>query len=248
MGVYVGMATHPEPRFCHPGSVVHSAGGTGCPEDVLHNCERHYSRRHKKRHLLPTRLMRRKRLTRCRRRVYARAPIVALGLLPTSAAQLSLEERAVSFPGHELRARRLELSLSTIAVSAGCAVPVAMIDALEAGALDRLPAPCYTVGFIRSYCRQIGLEPEYYVSALHVALNGQQNAHRERRPVFARLLNSLPIPTVPRLASEFHAWIIVIQYRPQPAGRPRAPLTQDFPSGRTRESTGPLHDTSALHR
>jgi cytoskeletal protein RodZ len=116
----------------------------------------------------------------------------------------------VSFPGHELRARRLELSLSVDAASAGSAVPSAMITALEDATLDRLPAACYTVGFIRSYCRQIRLEPEYYVSALHVALNGRVNAGRDRGSIVARMLQKLPMPNLPGAVSEIHAWILVI--------------------------------------
>jgi len=116
----------------------------------------------------------------------------------------------VSFPGHELRARRLELQLSTEVVSAECAIPVSMIDALEGGALDRLPAPCYAVGFIRSYCRMLGLEPEYYVGALRVAHNGGTHGGRTRGSLVTRLLRRLPIPGIPRVSSEFQAWILVI--------------------------------------
>ena len=116
----------------------------------------------------------------------------------------------MSFPGHELRARRLELSLSIDAASAGCAVPSEMIESLESGALDRLPAPCYTVGFIRSYCRQLRLEPENYVSALHLALNGGHGANVQRDGLLARLLLRIPMPDMPRITSELHAWVLVI--------------------------------------
>jgi cytoskeleton protein RodZ len=117
---------------------------------------------------------------------------------------------AVSFPGHELRARRLELSLSLDKASAGCALPIAMIEALENGDLDRLPAACYTVGFIRSYCRQLGLEPEYYVGALHVAINGGSSVKKQRGSTIGDLLQRLPIPTLPGISPEFQAWGLVI--------------------------------------
>ncbi len=116
----------------------------------------------------------------------------------------------MSFPGHELRARRLELNLSTEAVSADCAIPVSMIDSLEGGAIDRLPAACYAVGFIRSYCRLLGLEPEYYLSALRLAQNGGVHASRSRGSFVMRLLRRLPIPGIPRVSSEFQAWVLVI--------------------------------------
>jgi cytoskeletal protein RodZ len=116
----------------------------------------------------------------------------------------------VSFPGHELRARRLELNLSAETVSAECAIPVSMIDALEGGALDRLPAACFAVGFIRSYCRLLGLEPEYYVGALRFAQSGGANAGRSRGSIVGRWLRKLPIPGIPRVSSEFQAWVLVI--------------------------------------
>ena len=116
----------------------------------------------------------------------------------------------MSFPGHELRARRLELQLSTEVVSAECAIPVSMIDALEGSALDRLPAACYTVGFIRSSCRMLGLEPEDYVGALRVAQNGAAHGGRTRGSFVSRLLRRLPIPGIPRVSSEFQAWVLVI--------------------------------------
>lgn len=117
----------------------------------------------------------------------------------------------MSFPGHELRARRLELSLSIDAASAGCAVPSEMIQSLESGMLDRLPVPCYTVGFIRSYCRQLRLEPEYYVSALHLALNGGPGANVRNESLLVRFVQRIPFPNIPRLiTSEIHAWVLVI--------------------------------------
>ncbi len=116
----------------------------------------------------------------------------------------------MSFPGHELRARRLELSLSIDGAAAGSAVPASMIAALEDASLDSLPAPCYTVGFIRSYCRQLGLEPEYYVSALHVALHGRANAEQNRESMVTRLLRKIPFPNLPMVTTELQAWVLVI--------------------------------------
>ncbi len=117
----------------------------------------------------------------------------------------------MEFPGHELRTRRLELDLTTDAAASACAIPVVMLDALETAALDRLPATCYTIGFIRSYCRLLQLESEYYVCALRRARGEASRTQRvERSGLFARLMRRLPWARVPGLSSEVHAWIIII--------------------------------------
>jgi cytoskeletal protein RodZ len=119
----------------------------------------------------------------------------------------------VGFPGHELRQRRLELNMSTETVAAACAIPVSMIDALEGGMVDRLPGDTYAVGFIRSYCRLLGLESEHYLDALRCAQHPFSTTARNPRPSFlARLLHKLPIPRVPRVSSEVHMWILIMVF------------------------------------
>lgn len=116
----------------------------------------------------------------------------------------------MDFPGHQLRTRRLEMNLSSEAAATECAIPVSMIDALEGGAIDRLPASCYTIGFIHSYCRLLQLEPEFYVCALKQARLESGGPHAAARPnVITRLMRRLPIPRVPGLSSELHAWLII---------------------------------------
>lgn len=116
----------------------------------------------------------------------------------------------MEFPGHELRTRRLELSLTTDTAASECAIPVAMIDALEGAALDRLPATCYAVGFIRSYCNLLQLESEYYVCALKRARN-EAPAPRQAASagVLSRIARRIPRPRVPGLSSEIQAWIVI---------------------------------------
>ena len=43
------------------------------------------------------------------------------------------------------------------------------IEALEDGKLDVLPAACFSAGFIKTYCRLIELDPNYYVDAYGAA-------------------------------------------------------------------------------
>ena len=117
----------------------------------------------------------------------------------------------MNFPGHELRARRLELGLSTDRASADCAIPIAMIDALEDGAIDSLPVECYTVGFIRSYCRLLGLEPECYVGALRLALYGETHADPPKASVLSRLARRFTPDRFQRAtAADLQAWCLIL--------------------------------------
>lgn len=103
--------------------------------------------------------------------------------------------------------------MTTETVAAACAIPVAMLDALEGGAVDRLPGECYAVGFIRSYCRLLGLESEHYLGALrHAQHPFASSAKAERTGLLARALRRLPIPRLPRVSSEMHMWILIMVF------------------------------------
>lgn len=137
---------------------------------------------------------------------------------------------AVGFPGHELRQRRLELNMTTETVAAACAIPVAMLDALEGGAVDRLPGECYAVGFIRSYCRLLGLESEHYLAALrHAQHPFATTAKAARTGLLTRVFRRLPIPRLPRVSSEVSMWILIMVFMGAAWGgyslvfRPQAP-------------------------
>jgi cytoskeleton protein RodZ len=73
------------------------------------------------------------------------------------------------FPGHLLRNRRNELGLSTEDVFRKTRIPTEFIEALEGGDLDVLPSSCFSVGFIKSYCRLIDVDANYYVDAYGAA-------------------------------------------------------------------------------
>ena len=119
----------------------------------------------------------------------------------------------MGFPGHELRQRRLELNMTTDAVASACAIPVSMLDALEGGTVDRLPGECYAVGFIRSYCRLLGLESEHYVAALRHAQHPFATAPKAQRAgLLTRTLRNLPIPRLLRVSNEVHLWILIMVF------------------------------------
>ncbi|MBI4559765.1 MAG: helix-turn-helix domain-containing protein [Candidatus Hydrogenedentes bacterium] len=89
--------------------------------------------------------------------------------------------RKAIFPGEELRRQREALGWSVDDVYRKARIPVSCIEALEDGNVRGLPAPCYTVGFLKSYCHLLGLEPDRYLDSLRSCL---RPTHRFlRRPV-----------------------------------------------------------------
>ncbi len=72
----------------------------------------------------------------------------------------------MSFPGAELQARRLETGLTRKDVYRKLHVPADFVTSLEEGTLELLPSSIYTVGFTRTYCAFLGLNPEPFVEAV----------------------------------------------------------------------------------
>lgn len=62
--------------------------------------------------------------------------------------------------GAELRAAREAQGLDLAAVAAQCRVRGRYLEAIEAGAVQQLPEPVFVQGFIRTYARSLGLDPD----------------------------------------------------------------------------------------
>ncbi len=75
-------------------------------------------------------------------------------------ARPAAQEQNRPLPGQILRAARQERGLSLDDAERGTRIRREFLEALEADDYDRLPAPVYTRGFIRSYARWLGLDPE----------------------------------------------------------------------------------------
>ena len=67
--------------------------------------------------------------------------------------------------GEELRRERLIREVSLEEISSATKISVRLLTALEKSDLTRLPAPVFTRGFIRSYSRHLGLDPDEMVNA-----------------------------------------------------------------------------------
>ncbi len=80
--------------------------------------------------------------------------------------------------GAELRELRESLGVSRDEVYLKIRIPKAYVKALEEGDLAALPAPCYVVGFVKSYCAYLGAHPSRYVNAYREALRPVTASHR----------------------------------------------------------------------
>lgn len=67
--------------------------------------------------------------------------------------------------GEELRRERLAREITLEEISSATKISMRVLKALEASDLDRLPAPAFTRGFIRSYAQHIGIDAEEKVCA-----------------------------------------------------------------------------------
>jgi hypothetical protein len=73
-------------------------------------------------------------------------------------------ERPVSTPGQEvgaeLRQAREQQALSVEDVALRTRIPLRFLHAIEAGVHDGLPSAMYAVGFVRTYAKTVGLDPQ----------------------------------------------------------------------------------------
>lgn len=87
--------------------------------------------------------------------------------------------------GTTLREARLERELELKDIAADTRVPLRHLEAIENGAYDRLPAPTYSVGFVKSFAREVGLDPEAIARSFREEIRGQGPQAPERIPFVA---------------------------------------------------------------
>ncbi len=83
--------------------------------------------------------------------------------------------------GDTLRARRDELDLSLAAVSESTKIRRGLLDAIEREDYTLLPAPIFTRGFLRSYCRCLDMDPDPIVLAYDRAFRADEEEPAEVR-------------------------------------------------------------------
>ena len=108
----------------------------------------------------------------------------------------------LAFPGHELRARREELGFGSDDIYRRIRVPAQFVESIEAGSVHNLPTACYSVGFLKTYCQLLGIEPNRYVDTYQACVRPSTGfLHRGRSDT----RKAAP----PRWVSDAMAWATV---------------------------------------
>lgn len=84
--------------------------------------------------------------------------------------------------GTELRAAREAQGLDLSAVAAQCRVRASYLEAIESGEVQRLPEPVFVQGFIRTYARSLGLDPDALLADLSLAEGNTASPGGSRPP------------------------------------------------------------------
>ncbi len=79
------------------------------------------------------------------------------------------------FPGMVLKDRRELLGYSIEDISREIYVTPEHIKAFETGSFENMPGYAYVLGFLRSYCRFLDLEPEPFCDQYLICTRPQQN-------------------------------------------------------------------------
>ena len=106
-----------------------------------------------------------------------------------------------TFPGHELRERREALGLTADDVFRKTRIPSHYLLALEDAKFRALPAPSYTLGFLKSYCEFLELDARRFVDTFRACV----------RPSAVRFLGMTrnQTKTIPQWAGEAVAWCAI---------------------------------------
>ena len=101
------------------------------------------------------------------------------------------EQIKASF-GQWLKEERTTQKISREEISAKTSIRPSILEAIEAEAHEKLPATVYTVGFIRSYAREVGLDPDEVVRRYH--LHRDSEADEKKRPGWNRTYETYTEP------------------------------------------------------
>lgn len=107
----------------------------------------------------------------------------------------------IPFPGKDLREKRIELDLTLEEAYKKLRIPAAILAAFEESRINDLPPMTYSLGFLRTYCQLLGLEPERYADALR----------ESARPVtnFLGLPSGVDRGLRPAWMSDVTAWAVI---------------------------------------
>lgn len=103
--------------------------------------------------------------------------------------------------GSLLREARVKAGLSVVQISELTRITKGHITALEANDFERLPGIAYIPGFIRNYCKVVGLNPAPFIAAYKTTTNPVLDKPEYKFPVQA---------LVPKMAGSMVAMFVVV--------------------------------------
>jgi len=103
--------------------------------------------------------------------------------------------------GKFLRNARVEAGFSIVQIAEMTRITKSHITALEANDFESLPGAAYIPGFIRNYCKMVGLDPKPLIDAYKFSIN----------PVLAKPEYKFPVQAlVPKMAGSMVAMFVVV--------------------------------------
>ena len=133
--------------------------------------------------------------------------------------------------GSELRHAREQLGLSIGDIAERTKIRAATLHAIENDDFERLPPPIFTRGFLKTYAREVGLDPDVTADRFTAALQAADDARRDSVPASAHADLGEPSASIDRSAVETAALIVAAgllvgvlnwwQRRPDPAPPPQ---------------------------
>ena len=84
-----------------------------------------------------------------------------------------------TFQGEELQIQREVMGLSREDVFRKLRISLEFIERIETGQLLKCPANTYTVGFIKSYCDFLEMNPEPYINELTMAQSARKGLSKQ---------------------------------------------------------------------
>lgn len=135
----------------------------------------------------------------------------------------------IPFPGNVLREKRQELDLTLDEVYKKLRIPATILAAFEEGRTQDLPPMTYSLGFLRTYCQLLELDPERYADALRESSRPVTNffglpsgVDRNLRPAWVNDVTAWAVITL-ILALGWLTYSITVQPKPEESsGRAQA--------------------------
>ncbi len=99
---------------------------------------------------------------------------------------------SAEFQGDKLRERREEMGLSLYEAARRTHISIRNLQAIEEANFAILPGECYSIGFIKTYCELLTLDPAPFIDSLRACMRPQSARFLRRQQGSPKLEFSRP--------------------------------------------------------